>query len=164
MKIQYIQPAIDALERWPRFSSAQVVGCTADDIAALEALLPDCLRLPAAYREFLSYGGRKMARVFRAVDISYEMAWALLSERNEPILAILDPRKQGKVLPADLFAINEHFGDNFTFLKLSEGEDPPVYLWEDGSLEDAVREHETFSGFLHQLVLQATDPQLSESP
>jgi hypothetical protein len=35
------------------------------------------------------------------------------------------------MIPDTLFVINEHLAANFTYFDLGEGDDPPVYLWED---------------------------------
>jgi hypothetical protein len=36
------------------------------------------------------------------------------------------------MIPDTLFVINEHLAANFTYFDLGDGDDPPVYLWEDG--------------------------------
>lgn len=155
MRAKYIQAAIDALEHWDGFAKEPVVPCTEQEISAMAAQLPP-QRIPEAYRELLVYGGRKLGGVYGAVDISYEMTWTLLSHGYRDIVAMIRPWDKDVVLPAHLFVINEHLGSNFTFVRLDEGDDPPVYLWEEGEggLEVATREHDTFSAFLLQLVQQ----------
>jgi hypothetical protein len=46
------------------------------------------------------------------------------------------------------------FGRSFTFVRLDEGDDPPVYSWQEGSdgLESVSRESATFSAFLLGMV------------
>jgi hypothetical protein len=87
------------------------------------------------------------------VDISYEMTWALLSHDYRDILTTIRPWDKAVALSRDLFVLNDHSGSNFTFVRLDEGDDPPVYLWEEGErgLEVATREHDTFSAFLLEL-------------
>lgn len=153
VKAKYIQPAIDALERWSGFAGEAVVPCTEQEIAAMAARLPGG-HIPEGYRELLAYGGRKLGGVYGGVDISYEMTWGLLSHDYRDIVAMIRPWGQGAVLSRELFVLNEHFGSNFTFVRLDEGDDPPVYFWEEGEggLEVATREHDTFSAFLLDLV------------
>jgi hypothetical protein len=153
MKGKYIQPAIDAFEGWSGSAGESVVPCTEQEIATMAARLPSG-RLPEAYRELLAYGGKKLGGVYGGVDISYEMTWALLSHDYRDILTMIRPWDKAVVLPRDLFVLNEHSGSNFTFVRLDEGDDPPVYLWEEGEggLEVATREHDTFSAFLLDLL------------
>lgn len=155
MKAKHIQAAIDVLEHWHGFAEEPVVPCTEQEIAAMAARLPGG-RIPEAYRELLAYGGRKLGGVYGAVDISYEMTWPLLSHDYRDIVAMIRPWDKDVALPPELFVLNEHFGSNFTFVRLDEGDDPPVYLWEEGEggLEVATREHDSFSAFLLQLVQQ----------
>ena len=153
MNAKHIHAAIDAFEGWPGFAEESVVPCTEHEIAAMAAHLPGG-RVPEAYRELLAYGGRKMGRLYERIDISYEMTWALLRDDYKDVLAMIRPWDKGVVLPPKLFVLNEHFGSNFTFVRLDEGDDPPIYLWEegDGGLEAATREHDAFSAFLLDLV------------
>jgi len=153
MKAKHIQAAIDALERWDGFATESVLPCTEQDVAVMAARLPGG-RVPEAYRELLAYGGRKLGGVYGGVDISYEMTWALLSHDYRDIVAMIRPWDKAVVLPPELFVLNEHVGSNFTFVRLDEGDDPPVYFWEEGEggLEVATREHDSFSGFLLKLV------------
>ena len=82
------------------------------------------------------------------------MSWALLSHDYRDIVAMIRSWDKEVMLPPELFVLNEHFGSNFTFVRLDEGDDPPVYLWEEGEggLDVATREHDTFSAFLTDLV------------
>jgi hypothetical protein len=153
MKAKYIQPAIDAFEGWPGSAGESVVPCTAQEIATMAARLPGG-RIPEAYRELLAHSGKKFGGVYGGFDISYEMTWALLSHDYRDILTMIRPWDKAVVLPRELFVLSEHFGSNFTFVRLDEGNDPPVYFWEEGEggLEVATREHDTFSAFLLELV------------
>jgi SMI1 / KNR4 family (SUKH-1) len=152
MKATHIQTAIDALERWDGFTDDSVEPCTEQEITTMAARLPGG-HIPDAYRELLAYGGRKLGGVYSGIDISVEMTWTLLSNDYMDIKAMMRPWNNGATLPSELFVLNEHFGSNFTFVRLDEGNDPPVYFWkEGGGLETARREHDTFSAFLLDLV------------
>ena len=56
-----------------------------------------------------------------------------------------------KELPADLFVIDEvDYSDNFTYLLMEEGENPPIYFWEEGEggLEYSRKLTDSFSNYL----------------
>jgi hypothetical protein len=165
VKTKYIHAAIDALEQWPGFANESVVPCTEQEVAAMAARIPGG-RIPDAYRELLAYGGRKLGGVYGGIDISYEMSWALLSHDYRDIVAMIRPWDKDVVLPPELFVQNEHFGSNFTFVRLDEGDDPPVYFWEEGEggLDVATREHDTFSVFLIDLVQKHISRRGGEAP
>jgi SMI1 / KNR4 family (SUKH-1) len=150
----YVQQAVDTLESSRGFALERVSGCTVQQVAAMEALLPASHRLPGAYREFLLYGGESLLDVFNGLDISYQMSWSLLSHGKRDIIKMLRTWDPNPVLPPELFFVNEHLGSNCTFFKLSEGDDPPIYFWEEGEggLECAVRQYDRFSAFLLDLI------------
>lgn len=147
--LRYLQPVADALSPLIAEAPGALVGCTDEEIAALEAWVAPH-RLPAAYVEFLRFGGKDLAGVFHGLDFSYAMALALRAHGNRDILSMLRRRDQTAVLPDTVFVINEHLGSNFTYFDLTEGDDPPTYFWEegDGGLDTAVREHDAFSSFV----------------
>lgn len=131
-----------------------VVPCSREDVDALQAMLPAPYKLPAAYVELLLYGGRSLAGVFQGIDFSFEMAKALLEHGNRDIVRMLQASAPGATLPPDVLVISEHQGSNFTYVRLTEGDDPPVYFWEEGEggLETSVCEHPTFSAFVTKAV------------
>jgi hypothetical protein len=114
----------------------------------------------------LAYGGRKLGGLYGSVDISYEMTWALLSHDYRDIVTMIRPWDKEVALPPELFVLNEHLGSNFTFVRLDEGDDPPVYVWEEGEggLEVATREHDTFSAFLLELIQKHIRHRGSDAP
>jgi SMI1/KNR4 family protein SUKH-1 len=147
--LRYLQPIADMLAPALAVATATLVPCSADEITALEALVAPH-RLPAAYREFLAYGGKQLAGVFGSVDFSYALVWTEREHGNRDIRRMLEAWDRNAVLPESVFVINEHLGSSFTYFDLGEGDDPPVYFWEEGSggLDTAVREHDTFSAFV----------------
>jgi hypothetical protein len=155
-RYRYLQPVVDLLAPLIVAAPATLVACSASEIAALEALAAP-YRLPAAYVEFLRFGGKRLAGVFGGVDFSYRHAWVMREHGNRVVASMLGREDKDAVLPDTVFVINEHLGSNFTFFHLDAGDDPPVYLWEEGALEagragggldTAVREHERFSAFV----------------
>jgi hypothetical protein len=153
--LRYLQAAAGVLAPLIAAAPATLVGCSDAEIAALEAMVAPH-RLPAAYREFLRYGGKELAGVFGGVDFSYKMARILRASGNRDVLSILRRSDRAAMLPVTLFVLNEHLGSNFTWFDLGAGDDPPVYLWEEPEsaaagphgLDTAIREHDTFSAFV----------------
>jgi SMI1/KNR4 family protein SUKH-1 len=147
--LHYLQGVAEILAPAIAEAPGSLVACSDEEIAALEQLVAPH-RLPAAYVELLRYGGKQLGPIFRGVDFSYRMALAQRSHGNRDILKMLRVWDKTAALPETLFVLNEHLGSNFTYFDLGEGDDPPVYLWEegDGGLDTAVREHERFSDFV----------------
>jgi hypothetical protein len=169
-KFQYLNKTIIEFEKLLQEFGGEVKPCTQEEVEELESMLPSPYHLPAAYKEFLLYGGKKMAGLFKLVNFSYGMAKHLIFYRDEEILEQLQSEDPNAQLPADIFVINEHLGANFTYFRLTEGNDPPIYIWEEGKggLEVSKKEYESFSDFLrdqiriHQknLMLQVTREKL----
>lgn len=147
--LRYMQPIANVLAPLIAEAPGSLVPCTTDEIAALEALIAPH-RLPAAYVEFLRYGGKQLAGVFRGVDFSYAIARLMREDSYRDILRMLRRFDKAAVIPDTMFVINEHLGSNFTYFDLGEGDDPPIYLWEEGEggLDTAIREHDRFSSFV----------------
>jgi hypothetical protein len=147
-RLRYLQPVADLLAPMIDAAPATLVGCNSFQIQALEGLVAP-YRLPASYVEFLRFGGIKLGRLFNLVNLSYAQAWLIRSHPLE-IVRLLRRLDKGALLPDTVFVVNEHLASNFTYFELDAGDDPPVYLWEEGEggLETAIREHDSFSAFL----------------
>jgi hypothetical protein len=147
--LRYLQPVVDTLAPLIAEAPGSLVPCSDDEIAALEALVAPH-HLPAAYVEFLRYGGKDLAGVFHGLNFSYRMTFVLRKDGSRDIVSMLRRRDPAALLPDTVFVLNEHLGSNFTYFDLSEGDDPPTYFWEegDGGLDTAVRDHDAFSSFV----------------
>ena len=111
----------------PNAHSAQFEGCTEEEITDLEEYTQG--KLPLYYREFLKAMGRKAGHLFRGSD-------ALISETHRLRLRsaaerLLSRRKSNWSLPPSAFVFSMHQGYQFMFIRLDEGDDPPVYLVTD---------------------------------
>ena len=151
MKFKYIQEAISLFESYIKGANVKVVSCTEGQIAELEALLSSPYKLPAAYKEFLLYGGGGMADFFECCSISYRLAKILIEDNYRDIIGMLIGSGGEDYLDPSIFVITEHLGANMSYFKLTEGDDPPVYYWGEeyeGGLETSKMESETFSNFL----------------
>ena len=126
---------------------AGVTACTEQEVAALEQQLN--VRLPGAYREFLLWMGKDGGDLLRGTDCSYEIIPKL-----EPwAVELLAENGLSHLLPGDAFVFLMHQGYQFMFFRLSEGEDPAVYHFDQTShQESATTAASCFSVFLLGLI------------
>lgn len=152
IQLEYLKEVIIDLEKFLQDFGGEVISCTQAEVDALESMLSSSLRLPVAYKEFLLYGGKKIGNLFEGgFSFSYKIAqnWLKYEYRAE-ILDMLRSEDPDAELPPDVFILQEHIGSNFSYFRLNEGDDPPVYFWEEGEggLEVALTKHNSFSQFL----------------
>ena len=150
---KYIEKEIMLFEQMRAAFGGEVIPCTETEVNELESMLPKPYHLPEAYKEFLLYGGHRMADVFNGYEASYRVVKKIASSQNQEIIRMvqLEDIPDKKELPADLFVIEEvHHCGNFTYLLVTEGENPPVYFWEEGEggLEYSRELANCFSNFL----------------
>ncbi len=122
-----------------------LVECTAADIAAIEHRF--AIKLPGCYVYFLETMGRDPASFLSGTDFTFP--------------ELLDFREQAKelliydaidfALPTDAFVVLFHGGYVFAFLHCNDGDDPPIYLYEQG-VPQPRKVADSFSLWLHMLV------------
>ncbi|MBD2292537.1 SMI1/KNR4 family protein [Anabaena sphaerica FACHB-251] len=103
------------------------------------------ISLPSTYKDFLKMMGHGAGKFLRGSDCFYQhlpqiQEWAkqLLLENDFP-----------EALPKDAFVFFMHQGYQFSFFRLSEGDNPPTYSYCEGQEEpDFVKSHDQFSDFL----------------
>ncbi|MDQ2715867.1 MAG: SMI1/KNR4 family protein [Chloroflexota bacterium] len=138
----------------------KVVPCTEEEVRSLEDTLG--FSLPATYREFLLWMGhaRGAGNFLRGSDCFYEwlpliQGWAveLLEENGNP-----------EVLPEDAFVFYMHQGYRFYFLRLSEGDNPPIYYYTEVEQEYRVTNGQkvAVSGLRFELIHQTLADFLDE--
>ena len=131
---------------------ASIVGCSPDEVAAIEASF-GCA-LPESYRTFLLMMGKRAGGFMVGSDLFYdrlprqrELAERLLEEAGTP----------SRIAPTD-FVFCSHQGYQFLFFDAVQGPDPPVFHFMEGGTA-AVRVSDTFSGWL----MSAIDDEVSAS-
>lgn len=127
-------------------SSSSFVGCSASEIAAVEAHF-NC-DLPKSYRAFLAVAGRAAGKLFKGTDIFYPR---LVQLQCEAIRLFLENGVQ-QTLPenAKVFCMHQGYEVNY-FLPGSDN--PAVYQYVEGQ-NSATKSWESFSEFLRQSILQ----------
>jgi hypothetical protein len=103
------------------------------------------INLPSTYKDFLKMMGHGAGKFLRGLDCFYQhlpkiQEWAkqLLVENDFP-----------QTLPEDAFVFFMHQGYQFSFFRLSEGDNPPTYSYCEGQEQPYfIKSHDQFSDFL----------------
>jgi hypothetical protein len=111
----------------------------------LEFIATKGINLPRTYKDFLKIMGHGAGKFLRGSDCLYQhlpqiQEWAkqLLVENDFP-----------QTLPEDAFVFFMHQGYQFSFFRLSEGDNPPTYSYCEGQEQPYfVKSHDQFSEFL----------------
>ena len=123
MQLDYARAMFDGLN-----FTVRPEACSPDQVQALEKQL--AITFPAPYRDFLLWMGQSRAGMLLASD------WLpddlpLLKDKAKKLLA---DNKFPQPLPDDAFVFWMSQGYVFTFLRLSQGDNSPVYRYH-GTLE-----------------------------
>lgn len=150
--LKYIKEIIVIFERFQLKFGGEAIPCSQQEIEQLELLLSPLYCLPAADKEFLFYGGKKMGRLFEGgFSFSWGTAKFHLERKNQHILDIVRLWDKSAEIPPDIFILTEHLGAYFEYFRLTEGDNPPVYTWNEeneGGMEVVQKEYESFSEYL----------------
>ncbi|MEH2175112.1 SMI1/KNR4 family protein [Nostoc sp.] len=125
------------------FNENQLSPCS--DLEIIQFEQQQGITLPSIYKDFLKMMGHGAGKFLRGSDCFYQhlpqiQEWAkeLLVENDFP-----------EPLPEDAFVFFMHQGYQFSFFRLSEGDNPPTYSYCEGQQESCfVKSHDTFSDFL----------------
>lgn len=147
MLIKYLNEVLTILKK----HSVGLLPCSELEIQKLEEYIGR--ELPQAYKEYLGTMGKYSGIVNVGTNCFYDD----LFEIKQDAIELLLENKIDVKLPDDSFVFYMHQGYQFLFFKLDEGENPPVYGYNEGS---AVPYFETccdsFSNYLLE-VLRAYD-------
>lgn len=121
-----IQSAIERLVSAGLATKATVQGCSGEEIADLQRRIG--LDLPKRYVEFLARCGRG------AGEFLVGTAWTLpeLEGLTREATELLHRCGVDAQLPPTAFVFEMHQGYTFFYFDCAAGDDPPVYLYEEG--------------------------------
>lgn len=123
---------LDAIRRKFEASSGiarkDIIGCTEEEVHRLEEQLG--IHVPAAYREWLRWMGHGAGGFLRGTDVFYDDD---LPSLKEGALELFHENDLDGALPADALVFYLHQGYVAQFMRLSEGDDPPIYGYAEGS-------------------------------
>lgn len=108
-------------------SATDIRGCTQREIEDLESQVG--ASLPIAYKQFLLAIGHQAGAFLRGTDVFYDQIAALTDEAR----VLLAENGLQDALPEDAFVFYMHQGYEFGYFRISEGADPPVYQYVEGS-------------------------------
>ena len=103
----------------------QVQPCTLQEVQALEQQLET--QLPKAYCEFLIWMGHEAGPFMRGTDCFYND----LSQLREWAIELLAENSISQTLLDNAFVFCMHQGYQFMLLRMCEGNDPPVYYYNE---------------------------------
>ena len=117
----YIDPLV---EIYQTLGLSPTQGCTADEIDQAERLRG--LAFPAAYREFLAWAGVDSGDIFADLEDAHYLRMIEFLDEARSLAAQPYFRE---VLPADAIIVAEYDSVQWSFIRASEGDDPPVYAF-----------------------------------
>lgn len=123
----------------------QVIGCTAEEVAAIER--ERGLRLPRSYREFLETCGKKADRFCVSEQIFYP---DLLKFPQWTLDILLEDGCAWRPAPSH-FIFWMHDGIEFAYFDCASVDEPPIYQWWEGRSEPTVA-WQTFGDFLADMM------------
>jgi hypothetical protein len=120
--------AMGVKDPYGKLSPNEPQPCTEEEVKALEEKLGR--PLPSSYREFLLWMGKGVGKgTFMYGSDFFVWSWEQEQEMLELAREVLQDDQFPGELPEDAFVFFFHLSYTFCFFRLSEGEDPPVYLW-----------------------------------
>ena len=109
---------------------SQISPCLSEDVDSLKKSL-GVTKFPEAYEKFLLKIGRGAGSFMQGTDIFYPG----IKELNKHAVALLEENGESFVLPEDSIVFSMHQGYEFLYFRLSDGDDPGVYQYVEGSGE-----------------------------
>jgi hypothetical protein len=117
----YIDPLI---EIYQMLGLSPTQGCTPDETDRAERLRG--LEFPAAYREFLAWAGIDSGDIFSDLEDSHCLR---MIEFLDEARSLAEQPGFREALPADAIIVAEYDTVQYSFIRASEGDDPPVYAF-----------------------------------
>jgi hypothetical protein len=120
-----------------------MIPCTLEEIIAIEKTFK--IKLPQAYQDFLLTMGHSGGDFLKGSDCFYKQLPLL----KEWAIELLEENNFTEPLPDDAFVFFMHQGYQFSFFRLSEGDNPPIYFYYEGQKEtNFLKTHDYFTDFM----------------
>jgi len=117
--------------------------CSKNDLIKLRQIANE-KELPASYMSFMKDAGNGI-RFFKGS--SYNMSE--IFNLQEWAIELLDEDGSDEMLTDNDFVFFMHQGYQFYFFKLNEGNDPPVYFYEEGeNSKSFIKKYKSFTDFI----------------
>ena len=123
----YIECVLDEMKMLGTPNPQKFIPCTEEEVIRLEQVTH--FSLPQAYQEFLRTMGNSTDDFLVGSDFLYPVLPSLQEWARELLIENQIPQK----FPDDAFVFFMHQGYQFNFFHTSEGEDPPVYRYFEGT-------------------------------
>ncbi len=104
----------------------ELLPCTEEEVRVIEEQLK--LRLPEAYRSFLLWMGHGAGRLMQGLDCFYEHLLDFQSKAR----FLLAQHECRSSIPEDAFIFFMLEDRCFSFIRTSEGDNPPIYTYNSG--------------------------------
>ncbi|WP_452219433.1 SMI1/KNR4 family protein [Lacinutrix salivirga] len=127
--MKYLNKIVTQLDKWETIYK----GCSQNQIKEIEELAVS--KLPECYVEFLEVMGFEMDRKapgMRGYLLGTTVFYPSIKWLNETWAEQLTEDGSSLELPENAFVFYDHQGYLFAFFKLDEGDNPPVYGYEEG--------------------------------
>jgi hypothetical protein len=126
------------------------IGCKEEEIEEMELFYN--FSFPEAYKELLSFMGRKSAFGYYLQGFCY-WNYKFLKEYSKEILIMYNNDYGSISKYEDSFIIVAMSDESFILIKNNEGENPPVYVFNsDGPGSEIIKTHDFFSEYVKMLV------------
>ena len=109
MESEYMEDTIKLLEKFLDKYGGEVVSCTSEEVEKLESMLPNSYRLPAAYKEFMLYGGKKIGAFYEEGSMfDYKRALNYVKSGRSSAISLLKQYETNPQLPDDIYVLTTY--------------------------------------------------------
>ncbi|MDE6626652.1 MAG: SMI1/KNR4 family protein [Lachnospiraceae bacterium] len=147
--MKYLEKIISSL-------NGGVVGCSDKQIEQLHFFV-NGKKLPAAYEEFMRIMGNGAVGFITGESIYINETFNL----KKSAIELLIENNSKNILTEDDFVFWMCQGCMFCFFKLSEGENPPIYYYNEAEEDNFLKIANSFTEFLINKVEKSTDTYIS---
>lgn len=145
--ISYFHDLKEEVDSKHVFLPNEIIPCSERDVQVIERELN--LAIPQAYKEFLLWMGKKAGDILLGSDWLFDD----LPKIQKWAIELMQANGVSNMLPSDAFVIYMHQGYQFSFVRISEGDDPPVYYYDEmRPYSDFPMLYARFSDYLNMLV------------